>query len=1092
MASLYDVSVRRPVFATVLSLAILIGGAIGYAELGVREYPIVQTPVISVSTSLRGANAAVIESQVTEPIEESVNAIDGIRSITSVSNEGRSTVRVEFDLGADLDAAAADVRDRVSRARGRIPDEAEEPVISKANADGEPVVFLNLSSDRYSLLELSDIADNFFAERLQTIDGVASVDIWGDKRYAMRLWMDPAKLAAYGLTPGDVQRAVQTQNVELPGGRIEGDQVELTIRPLTRLSTPEDFERLVLKNDGTALVRFADVGRVELGAQNLRTVLKRDGVAMVGVVLRPLPNANSIDIVDEFYDRVEDIEPDLPPGIELGIGFDNTEPIRASIAEVRNTVFIALLLVVLVIFAFLRDWRTTLIPILVIPVSLVGAFGVMALAGFSINVLTLLSLVLAIGLVVDDAIVVLENIYAKIEGGMDPIRAAVLGTKEIYLAVIATTLALVAVFLPIIFQSGVIGALFREFGLTIAAAVVISSFAALTLTPMLSSKLLKKRETKPWLYRKTEPAFERLNGTYRRALGAFLQARWLAFVAMAVAGLGVWFFFSNLESELAPAEDRSQFRLFANAPQGRGFAYMDAYVDELIRLVQREVPEAEAIISVTSPGFGSSGSVNSAFGNVILRDPDERERSQDQIASAVQRELSDLPGARVAVSQPATISTSSGRGSPVQMVLQAPNLEALQDALPAFMDRATQDPAFAFARADLEFTLPELQITVDRDRAQALGIQPLDVAQALAVALSEGRFGYFIRNGEQYEIIGQLEREARAAPNDLQGIFVRSAAGTPIPLSNLVTLTESAAPPQLYRYNRFTAATVSAEPAEGVPLGDAIDAMQRVADETLPVGFTTSWTGQSQDFLETGGSIYVVFGLALVLIFLVLAAQFESFRDPVTILLSVPLALLGALGALYAFGSTLNVFSQIGLVMLIGLVTKNGILIVEFAKQKREDGLDRHAAAEEAAVARFRPILMTAFSTVLGTLPIALALGSGAESRAPMGLAVIGGMVVGTFLTLFVIPALYTYIASREATRVSDEIDAIEATGDAPSEHDAPSRNDGEPEGDGSATGAPGQPVALEPEPSGRRSQAGGDGTEAEPAALVEPTRDDS
>ena len=1074
MASLYDVSVRRPVFATVLSLAILIGGAIGYAQLGVREYPVVQTPVISVSTSLRGANAAVIESQVTEPIEESVNAIDGIRSITSTSNEGRSTVRVEFDLGADLDAAAADVRDRVSRARGRIPDEAEEPVISKSNADGEPVVFLNLSSDRYSLLELSEIADNFFAERLQTIDGVGSVDIWGDKRYAMRLWMDPAKLAAYGLTPGDVQRAVQTQNVELPGGRIEGDQVELTIRPLTRLSTVEEFENLVLKNDGTTLVRFSDVGRVALEAQNQRTVLKRDGVAMVGVVLRPLPNANSIDIVDEFYDRVDDIEADLPPGIELGIGFDNTEPIRASIREVRNTVFIALGLVVLVIFSFLRDWRTTLIPVLVIPVSLVGAFGVMALAGFSINVLTLLALVLAIGLVVDDAIVVLENIYAKIEGGMPPLQAAVAGTKEIYVAVIATTLALVAVFLPIIFQSGVIGALFREFGLTIAAAVVISSFAALTLTPMLSSKLLKRRDRKPWLYRKTEPAFQRLNGAYRSTLGAFLRVRWMAFVVMALSGLGVWWLFSNLESELAPAEDRSQMRLFANAPQGRGFGYMDAYTDELIALLQREVPEAEAIISVTSPGFGSSGSVNSAFANVILADPDERDRGQDEIADAVQGELSNLPGARVNVSQPASISTSSGRGSPVQMVLQAPNLAALQDALPAFMERATQDPAFQFARADLEFTLPELQIEVDRSRAQSLGIAPLDVAQALAVALSEGRYGYFNRNGEQYEIIGQLEREARSTPNDLQGIFVRSAAGAPIPLSNLVTLTESAAPPQLYRYNRFTAATVSAEPAPGVSLGDAIDAMETIASETLPSGFTTSLTGQSRDFRESSGSILVVFGLALVFIYLVLSAQFESFRDPITILLTVPLALLGALGALWVFGSTLNVFSQIGLVMLIGLVTKNGILIVEFAKQKREDGLSRQEAAEEASAARFRPILMTAFSTVLGTLPIALALGSGAESRVPMGLAVIGGLVIGTFLTLYVIPALYTFIASPEASvplghETDDPLDETsEAAGDGAAEGlpdgEAVRRGD-DAGGDGATTPDP-EAAPAEEEPS--------------------------
>ena len=1081
MASLYDVSVRRPVLATVMSLAILIGGAIGFLELGVREYPIVQTPVISVRTDLRGANAAVIETQVTEPIEESVNAIDGIRSITSTSNQGRSTVRVEFDLGADLDAAAADVRDRVSRARGQIPDEAEEPIISKSNSDGEPVIFLNLSSETYNLLQLSEIADNFFAERLQTIDGVASVDIWGDKRYAMRLWMDPAKLAAYGLAPGDVQQAVQEQNVELPGGLVEGDQVELTIRPLTRISTVEEFEDLVLKNDGTTLVRFRDVGRVDLAAQNQRTVLKRDGIAMVGVVLRPLADANAIDIVDEFYDRLDDIRPDIPDGIELGIGFDNTEPIRASIDEVRNTVFIALALVVLVIFGFLRDWRTTVIPIVVIPVSLVGAFGVMALAGFSINVLTLLALVLAIGLVVDDAIVVLENIYAKIEGGMDPIPAAIAGTKEIYVAVIATTLALVAVFLPIIFQGGVIGALFREFGLTIAAAVVISSFAALTLTPMLSSKLLRQRETKPWLYRKTEPLFERLNDAYRQSLAGFLKVRWLAFVAMAVAGLGTWWLFTNLESELAPAEDRSQIRVSANAPQGRGYAYMDGYTNELIRLLQREVPEVDALITVTSPGFGSSSSVNSAFGNLILTKPGERERSQDEIANSVQEAVKTLPGARVNVSQPATIQTSGGRGLPVQMVLQAPDLDALRDALPAFMERATQDPAFQFARADLEFTLPELNVEVDRDRAQALGIAPLDVAQALAVALSEGRFGYFVRGGEQYEIIGQLEREARDTPNAIQGIFVRSADGQPIPLSNLVTLTESAAPPQLYRFNRFTAATVSAQPAPGVSLGDAIDAMETIADETLPPGFSTALDGQSRDFEETGGSIVVVFGLALVLIYLVLAAQFESFRDPITILLTVPLALVGALGALWVFGSTLNVFSQIGLVMLIGLVTKNGILIVEFAKQKRADGLDRTGAAEEAAAARFRPILMTAFSTVLGTLPIALALGSGSESRIPMGLAVIGGLVVGTALTLYVIPALYTFLASKAVSASLGE-DTADPLADAEDEHGDADRQP-EARGDGAAAALPDDPA-----PVVRPDEAGGDG--ATPDAAPAPATD--
>ena len=1055
MASLYDISVRRPVFATVLSLAIVIGGVIGFLQLGVREYPAVDTPVISVSTSLRGANSTVIENQVTEPLEESINAIDGIRTLTSTSREGRSTIRVEFELGADLDAAAAEVRDRVSRARGRLPQEIDEPIISKSDADGQPVVFLNLSSEQYSLLELTEIADNFFVERLQTISGVASVDIWGEKRWSMRLWMDPARLAAYGLTTSDVRNALQGQNVELPGGRIEGNQVDLTIRPLTRLATPEDFENLVLKADGTTLVRFRDVGRVELAALNERTLLKRDGVAMVGVVLRPLPGANYINIVDDFHARLGDIEADLPPGITLGIGFDNTLPIRASLAEVRETIFLALALVLLVIFLFLRDWRTTLVPIVVIPVSLIGAFGVMALAGFSVNVLTLLALVLAIGLVVDDAIVVLENIYAKVEEGYDPRPAAVIGTKEIFVAVIATTLALVAVFLPIVFQGGIIGSLFREFGLTLAGAVVISSFAALTLTPMLSSKLLKRRAVQPWLYRKTEPFFEAMNDGYRRGLAAFLRVRWMAFVVMGVCGVLIWLLFANLESELAPQEDRSQLTVSANAPQGRGYAYMLDYMTRLEQVVRDAAPEIDATISITSPGFGSSSSVNTGFMRVTLVPPDERGRAQDEIANAVQAAVKGLPGARVNVSQPPTIATSSGRGLPVQLVIQAPNLDALKEAIPALMDRVNQDPAFQFARVDLEFTLPELQVTVDRDRAQTLGIDPLAVSTALQLALSEQRLGYFVRDGEQYEIIGQLERDARSAPGDLRGLFVRSAAGTPIPLANLVTLKEAAAPPQLYRFQRFTSATVSAQPAPGVSLGDAIDTIEQTARETLPVGFTTALDGQSRDFRESSGQIYVIFLLAIVLIYLVLAAQFESFRDPFTILLTVPLALVGALGFLWYFGATLNVFSQIGIVMLIGLVTKNGILIVEFAKQRRTAGATVQEAAEEAAAARFRPILMTTLSTILGTLPIALALGAGAESRVPMGLAVIGGLVIGTLLTLFVSPAMYTYLAGAHAR---DEI-AFEI--------EKPPRRRMAPGGDGAPEGTP---ASLPVEEEGRNA----------------------
>ncbi|CAN5495459.1 efflux RND transporter permease subunit [soil metagenome] len=1013
MASISDVSIKRPVLATVMSLTIIVFGLIGLSQLGVREYPIMEPPVVSVQTSLRGANAEVIEAQVTEPLEESINSIDGIRSLTSASREGRSSITIEFNLGMDIDAAAAEVRDRVSRARGRLPQEVEEPVVSRSNADAQPIAFLGISSDRHDLLDLSRIADTYYRQRLQTIEGVSGVDIWGEKRYSMRLIMDPLRLAAYNLTPLDVRQAVQRQNVELPGGRIEGDQVELTVRPMTRLSTIDDFQNLLLKADGTTLVRFGDVGRVELAALNQRTLLKRDGVEMVGVVLRPLPGANYIAIADEFHERIAEIERDLPAGVSAEIGFDVTEQIRASIYEVRNTVFIALMLVILVIFLFLRDWRTTLIPVLVIPVSLIGAFGMMALFGFTINVLTLLAIVLAIGLVVDDAVVVLENIYAKVEAGAKPIQAALTGTREIYLAVIATTLSLVAVFLPIIMQTGIVGSLFREFGITLAGAVVISSFVALTLTPMLSSKLLKRRDVQPWFYRKTEPAFVRLNERYRTALATFMQRRWMAFVVMGFAGALIVIFFISLETELAPQEDRSQLTLSANAQQGRGFEYMEAYMNRLADLVEQEVPEAHAIVSITSPGFGG-GSVSSGFVRVTLVPPEERARTQTEIANALQAAVRQLPGARVFVQQPATISTAQTRGLPVQLVLQANTLQQLNDVLPTFLERAGQDPAFQFVRANLEFTQPELQVAVDRDRARSLGVDATDVAQTMQVALSEGRLGYFLMDGMQYEVIGQVERISRSDPSGLRGLFVRSASGESVLLDNVVSVREGAAPPQLFRYDRFAAVTISASPAPGVPLGRAIETMEAVAAEVLPEGVTYTWTGQSRDFRDTSGQIYVAFLLALLLIYLVLAAQFESFRDPAVILLTVPLALVGALAFLWYFQMTLNVFSQIGLVMLIGLVTKNGILIVEFAKQRRAQGADPFEAVINAAAVRFRPILMTALSTILGILPIALALGAGAESRMPMGIAVIGGLLIGTFLTLFVIPALYTYIASRE------------------------------------------------------------------------------
>ena len=1037
--SLYSLSIRRPVLATVMSLMIIIFGVVGFFFLGVREFPAVEPPVISVSTSYTGANADVIDSQITEPLEEQINGIDGIRTLTSVSREGRSTITVEFELGANLERAANDVRDRVSRARGQLPQDVEPPSVSKSDADAQPIVFLNISSDQRNLMELTQIADNVFKERLQTINGVSRVDVWGEKMFSMRLWLNPQALAAYSLTPLDVQQALQRANVELPSGSIEGETVELTVRTQGRLEATEDFNNLIVKQSPTGeIVRLKDIGRAEIGPRNERTVLKRDGVPMVGVVLRPLPGANYIDIVDEFYNRLETLRASVPADLQLGIGFDTTDQVRQSIDEVQQTVFLALLLVVLVIFLFLRDWRSTVIPLVVIPVALIGAFFVMYAAGFSINVLTLLAIVLAIGLVVDDAIVVLENIYAKIEAGDSPVEAGVKGTREIFFAVVATSVSLVVIFLPIIFLGGLTGQLFKEFGLVIAGAVAISSFVALTLTPMLSTRLLKGEAKHSWFYEKTEPFFERLTAAYRRTLHAFMERRWLALVIMAGCVGIIGYFYTTLPEELAPLEDRSSLRMFATAREGATFQYMDTYVDSLYATMQRTLDEDLAsVISVTSPGFGASSSVNSAFMRTELVPPGERDASQMQIADQLTRAVAELEGARTYVSQEQTISIGFGQGLPVQYVLQAPNLDELKSVLPAFLERAQQEAAFAFVDVNLKFNKPELEVSIDRDRADNIGVSALDIAQTLQLALSEQRVGYFVRDGEQREVIAQVEQADRNETLDLRSLYVRSASGEPVLLDNLITVTEQPTPPQLFRFNRFRSATVSAQLAPGYTIADGIDAMDGIANEVLPETFATALSGPSRDFTETSNRLLYVFLLALVLIYLVLAAQFESFRDPLTILLTVPLALAGAFLFLWYFNQSINIFSQIGIVMLIGLVAKNGILIVEFANQRKAAGLSIREAIEDASAARFRPILMTALSTTLGVLPIALALGAGAQSRIPMGLVVIGGLVIGTALSLYVIPAMYTYLTTEDAGPVLTGGDGMAAGEGLPAERPA-------------------------------------------------------
>ena len=1022
--SLSSLSIQRPVLATVMSILIILFGIIGLVSLGVREYPSVDPPIITVSSNYVGANADVIESQITEPLEESINGIDGIRTLTSVSRDGRSTITVEFDLAVDLEAAANDVRDRVSRAIQNLPPDADPPIVSKADADATPIIFLNIKSEQRSLLELTEIAERTFKESLQTIPGVSSIQIWGEKRYSMRLWMDPIRLAAFDLSPLDVRNALLRENLELPSGRIEGNTVELTVRTLSRLETPEEFNNLIIKEGDFGLVRFKDIGFAELAPLNERTILRRDGVPMVGNVIIPQPGSNHIDIADEFYRRVEKIRKDLPEDIELGIGFDNTDFIRDSIKEVEQTIYMAFVLVVLVIFFFLRDWRTTIIPVIVIPISLVGSFFIMYIADFSINVLTMLGLVLAIGLVVDDAIVVIENIYSKIEKGVKPLQAGIEGSAEIFFAIIATTVALATVFLPVIFLQGITGRLFREFGVVLAGSVIISSFVALTLTPMLSTKILKKREKQNWLYLATEPFFKKLNELYANALSGFLKVKWMAFVVIGISALIIYALGKNLPAELAPLEDRSGMRVVVTAPEGSTFEFMEDYVKEMIDVIQDEVPETYALVTVTSPGFGASSSVNSAFARLKLVEPDKRDRSQQQIANAVGARMSELSAARSFVIQDQSIGTQRG-GLPVQYVIQANRIEKLREVLPEFMEKVRQSPVFQFADLDLKFNKPELQISINREKARSLGVSAQDIAQTMQFSLSGTRFGYFIMNGKQYEVIGQLERSYRNQPLDLKTLYVKNNVGEMIQLSNLVDISEETNPPQLFRYNRYVSATVSANPVEGKTIGDGIAEMDRIAAEVLDDTYSTSLAGASKDFQESSSSLAFAFLLALVLIYLVLSAQFESFRDPLIIMFTVPLALAGAVLTLWYFGKTLNIFSQIGIIMLIGLVSKNGILIVEFANQRKALGLDKIDAIHSAAVARFRPILMTSFSTILGAVPIALALGAGSESRVAMGTAIIGGLTFATLLTLFVIPAMYAYISEKQKT-VSNVGDQLE------------------------------------------------------------------
>lgn len=1010
-----ELSLRRPVLATVLNILIVLFGVIGFTFLGIRDYPAIDPPVVNVGTNYPGANAEIVESQITEPLEKAINGIAGVRNITSTSSQGVSRINVEFELSVDLEAAANDVRDKVSQASRSLPDDLPAPpVVAKADASSDAIISMTVQSNTRNQLQVTEYANNVLLERLQTIPGVSSIQIWGEKRYAMRIWFNPARLSAYGLTPGDVQAALSRENVELPSGKIAGNATEMSIRTFGRLFTEEDFNNVIIKTVNGNDIRLKDVAEAVLGPENEETMLKESAIPMIALALVPQPGTNYVAISNEFYKRYEQLQKEVPGDIKLNIALDQTRFIKQSISEVEETLIIALILVVLIIYLFFRDWLIAVRPLIDIPVSLVGAFFIMYLSGFTINVLSLLGIVLATGLVVDDGIVVTENIFKKMEQGMNKYQAAKEGSKEIYFAVIATSITLAVIFLPIIFLQGFVGSLFREFGIVVAGAVLISALVSLTLTPVLNVKLTRKVHKHGWFYNKTEPFFRWMETGYHRSLLAFMKVRWIAFIIILVCFGIIYFIGSNLQSELAPMEDRSQFRISLTAPEGTSFDYMDSYVDRVSEFMLDSVPEKKIILSITAPGFSGSGATNVGMVRVSLTDPKERTRSQQDIVDMVSRNLNRFSEGRAFVIQEQTIQVSRRSSLPVQFVIQNNDFEKIKDILPKFLEEANKSPVFQGVDVDLKFNKPELNIDVDRIKASQLGVSIADVSQTLQLALSNLRLGYFYREGKQYQVIGQVARGDRDDPTDLKNIYVRNNRNEIISMDNLVSIREEITPPTLYHFNRYKSATVSAGLAPGKTLGDGIKAMEEIANKLMDETWATSLSGPSRDFAESSGNTSFAFILALVLIFLVLAAQFESFIDPLVIMFTVPLAIAGAVLSLYIFNQTLNIFSQIGMIMLIGLVTKNGILIVEFANQKQLAGQRKMEAVTDAAQARLRPILMTSLAMSLGALPIAMSLGAAATSRIPLGIVIVGGILFSLVLTLYVIPAMYTFLSRRK------------------------------------------------------------------------------
>ncbi|MDO6434593.1 efflux RND transporter permease subunit [Flavitalea sp. BT771] len=1017
-----ELSLKRPVLATVMNLMIILFGVVGYNFLAVRDYPAIDPPIITVNTNYTGANPDIIESQITEPLEKQINGIPGIRTISSTSSLGSSYITVEFNLGVDLEAAASDVRDKVGQAQRGLPlDIDAPPVVTKADANSDFILILAVQSRTKSLMELSDYADNVLQQQLQTINQVSSVNVFGDKSYSMRIWLNQDKMNAYGIAYNDISTAMNTENVELPPGKIYGNNTELTIKTLGRLTTEKDFRDIILREDSTGIVRLSDVARVELGPQNEEQSWKYNGVNAVGLAIVPQPGANNIAIADEFYKRMDELKNSNKSDIELNVLIDNTKIIRQSLSEVKETLVIAFSLVVLVIFFFFRSWLIALRPLIDIPISLIATFFIMYVSGFTINILTLLGIVLATGLVVDDGIVVTENIFRKLEQGFPIHKAALEGSKEIFFAVISTSLTLAVVFMPVVFLQGFVGRLFREFGVVLAAAVLISSFVSLTITPVLNVYLTSSKSGHGWFYNKTEPFFAGMENGYLRLLKGFMKIRWMAWVIIVVCGVMIWMILRNMQSEIAPLEDRSSIRFSVTLPEGSSYTYTRDVTDEIANFLYDSIPERQFVFARTPAGT----SINTSQPRIGLVPPDERHRSQNTITSELQRKLTRFNDARVFAIQEQTIAVGSGSKTslPVQFVLQNQDMEKLKKTIPAFLDAARKDPTFANVDVNLKFNKPELQISVDRMKIKDLGLSTNDVISAMQAAFSGGRLAYFIMNGYQYYVIAQVERDDRNKPTDISKVYVRNKYGDNIPLDAVIHIENNSNPSTLFHFNRYKAATISASLAEGKTIGDGIEAMQAIANKQLDPSFQTALSGSSRDYAESSSNILFAFGLALALIYLVLSAQFESFIDPFTIMLTVPLALAGALLSLWLFHQTLNIFSEIGMIMLIGLVTKNGILIVEFTNQKREHGMARMDAVIEAASQRLRPILMTSLATSLGALPIALSLGAAATSRIPLGIVVVGGIMFSLILTLFVIPAVYTYVSGKHKAHLTEVTD---------------------------------------------------------------------